>query len=112
MVEAGGFEIGCVDLYIDEVPLTRPLPRAVGIGVSILVRPGRRACDVVSSERVSVGRKQGVDPFADIGIQEGTERSRPPPCARRRPRRGRCVAEQWLSRAQAQGYWQLLIFMD
>src|ERR1700730_15894922 len=48
MIEARRVEVGSGDLDVDEVPLPRLLPYAVDIGVSQLVRPGRRAGDVMS----------------------------------------------------------------
>jgi hypothetical protein len=42
MIEARFVNVGSGDFHVDEVPLPRPQSRAAGVGVSKLVRPGRR----------------------------------------------------------------------
>src|SRR6516225_7524472 len=47
MSETSLIEIGSADLNVDEVPLTGLEPRAVDVRIAVLVRPSRRAGNIV-----------------------------------------------------------------
>jgi hypothetical protein len=66
MIEAGLVKVASRDFDISEMPLARLCPRALKIGIPILVRPRRCAGDIVGRQVVGVAGQQSGDPLANV----------------------------------------------
>ena len=70
MIEAGFVEVRGYQLDVDEMPLSRSLPRVVDVGIAELVSPRRGIGDVVRCQWVRIRREQSCHSSSNVGVKK------------------------------------------